>query len=150
VSFYKTCCNINWNYIRIKYKYHYFNSHVTIIRGSGGRGWGGVGWGGWGGGGVLLLPLSLRTIWTMVLRESGSRSMIRVGVVVNTWRLSLTVRNAPLGPRRENNKMHGDGMFVDSTGRQWKGKFYNGQGPGLHTLPANKRPSKSVSPEASN
>jgi hypothetical protein len=41
---------------------------------------------------------------------------------------------------REGNKMHGDGMFVDSVGRQWKGKFYNGQGPGLHTLPANDAP----------
>jgi|LauGreDrversion2_3_1035106.scaffolds.fasta_scaffold313816_1 hypothetical protein len=83
--------------------------------------------------------------------------MSRLGVVINASRLcsnecikTLTVRNSLLGPRRENNKMHGDGMFVDSTGRQWKGKFYNGQGPGLHTLPANKPPSKSVSPEASN
>jgi hypothetical protein len=31
--------------------------------------------------------------------------------------------------------MHGDGAFVDTSGREWKGKFYNGQGPGLHTLP---------------
>lgn len=46
--------------------------------------------------------------------------------------------------------MHGDGVFVDATGRQWKGKFFNGQGPGLHTLPANTPPgSKSVTPEAS-
>ena len=50
---------------------------------------------------------------------------------------------------RESNKMHGDGMFVDGTGRQWKGKFYNGQGPGLHTLPANNTPQKNVSPEPS-
>jgi len=35
----------------------------------------------------------------------------------------------------QDNKMHGDGAFVDTSGREWKGKFYNGQGPGLHTLP---------------
>ena len=31
VSSYKTCFNINSNFIRIKYKYHYFNRNVRII-----------------------------------------------------------------------------------------------------------------------
>jgi hypothetical protein len=34
--------------------------------------------------------------------------------------------------------MHGKGSFVDVDGREWKGEFYNGQGPGLHTLPLKK------------
>jgi len=42
--------------------------------------------------------------------------------------------------------MHGDGTFVDESGRQWKGRFYNGQGPGLHTLPANKAPAQADPP----
>uniref|UniRef100_A0A6U4VGE9 MORN repeat-containing protein 5 n=2 Tax=Hemiselmis andersenii TaxID=464988 RepID=A0A6U4VGE9_HEMAN len=41
----------------------------------------------------------------------------------------------------ENNQMHGDGTFVDASAREWKGKFYNGQGPGLHTLPIGEEPS---------
>ena len=36
--------------------------------------------------------------------------------------------------------MHGEGIFVDTEGREWKGKFYNGQGPGLHTLHVGKPP----------
>ncbi|KAJ1493957.1 hypothetical protein T484DRAFT_1928414 [Baffinella frigidus] len=36
------------------------------------------------------------------------------------------------------NRMHGAGCFVDPEGREWKGEFYNGQGPGLHTLPLTK------------
>jgi len=35
-------------------------------------------------------------------------------------------------------RMHGAGCFVDPEGREWKGEFYNGQGPGLHTLPLKK------------
>ena len=31
VSSYKTCFNINSNFIRIKYKYHYFNRNVNVI-----------------------------------------------------------------------------------------------------------------------
>ena len=32
VSSYKTCFNINSKCIRIKYKYHYFNRNVRVIR----------------------------------------------------------------------------------------------------------------------
>ena len=32
MSSYKTCFNINNNFIRIKYKYHYFNRDVAIVR----------------------------------------------------------------------------------------------------------------------
>jgi len=32
------------------------------------------------------------------------------------------------------NKMHGDGVFTDKSGREWKGKFYNGSGPGLISM----------------
>ena len=31
VSSYKNCFNINSNFIRIKYKYHYFNRNVRVI-----------------------------------------------------------------------------------------------------------------------
>ena len=34
----------------------------------------------------------------------------------------------------EGRRMHGAGTFTDMEGRHWKGQFYNGQGPGLHTL----------------
>jgi hypothetical protein len=29
------------------------------------------------------------------------------------------------------NKMHGDGCFVDTQNEAWRGKFYNNNGPGL-------------------
>jgi hypothetical protein len=32
------------------------------------------------------------------------------------------------------NKMHGDGKYTDSAGREWHGKFYNGSGPGLISI----------------
>jgi hypothetical protein len=31
MSSYKTCFNINCNFIRTKYKYHYFNRNVRVI-----------------------------------------------------------------------------------------------------------------------
>mmetsp|Transcript_40329 Transcript_40329/g.72075 ORF Transcript_40329/g.72075 Transcript_40329/m.72075 type:complete len:150 (-) Transcript_40329:1253-1702(-) len=33
------------------------------------------------------------------------------------------------------NKMHGDGTYRDVTGREWRGRFYNGRGPGLSQQP---------------
>jgi len=31
----------------------------------------------------------------------------------------------------EDNQMHGNGCFTDTQGVEWKGRFYNGTGPGL-------------------
>lgn len=33
-----------------------------------------------------------------------------------------------------NSKMHGEGIYTDTEGRIWKGKYYNGNGPGLQQL----------------
>ena len=33
------------------------------------------------------------------------------------------------------NKMHGDGTYRDINGREWRGRFYNGRGPGLSQEP---------------
>lgn len=44
----------------------------------------------------------------------------------------------PDGSRYEgnwmNSKMHGEGIYTDTEGRVWKGKYYNGNGPGLQQL----------------
>ena len=31
----------------------------------------------------------------------------------------------------KDNQMHGKGVYTDAQGVEWKGKFYNGVGPGL-------------------
>lgn len=33
-----------------------------------------------------------------------------------------------------NSKMHGEGIYTDAEGRIWKGKYYNGNGPGLQQI----------------
>lgn len=37
----------------------------------------------------------------------------------------------PRCPRPQDNQMHGSGTYTDAQGVEWKGKFYNGTGPGL-------------------
>ena len=49
------------------------------------------------------------------------------------------IGGAGKGGDSDTTRMHGQGTFVDDTGREWKGKFFNGQGPGLHTLPKPKQ-----------
>ena len=34
------------------------------------------------------------------------------------------------GPRVAR-RMHGDGKYTDADGKEWVGRFYNGEGPGL-------------------
>lgn len=41
-------------------------------------------------------------------------------------------------------KMHGEGVYTDVEGRIWKGKYYNGTGPGLQRLYSAATPSSPI------